>query len=496
VNPNSSLPITSYADAEAFLDGFINYEKLLGGGVVYDTKSFDLETFRSLLRELGDPHLRYSVIHVAGTKGKGSTCAFLQSILTASGVRTGLYTSPHLTHYRERIAVDGQPIPDHRFCAILSMLAQRIEARRDAAPAQGNFRTTFELLTACAFLYFAEAGVQVAVIETGLGGRLDSTNVFDEPPHVEGIALVNVITAIGPDHQAILGETIEQIAAEKAGILRTRARAVLAPQPTEWGGVVGEIVRSRAREISQSAILDADKAILCDHVSHHEQSNSGRFCLLPEHLPGWGEQLMPSSVLAQNLSQEGMELGSPLSGAHQLDNLRAALGALLALESAGGPRMPLDAVRRGVEQTCWPGRFEIVSREPLIIVDGAHCVLSSRALARTYAELFGKRPAVVVAGFMRDKEAAKMCAELRATMNIAAAIACAPPSPRAMSADQAAAIMSDALGVAVERVPQPADAVRRGLALSAGDQAVVIFGSMFLVGPAKAAVTTPPAAQP
>lgn len=482
------MRIHGYAQAEAFLNGFINYEKLLGGVVTYDTKSFDLDNFRQLLASLGDPQRRYSVIHVAGTKGKGSTCAFLHSVLRAQGIKTGLYTSPHVASYRERIAVDGQPIPEERFCQILSQLADR------AADLQGtqspNFRTVFELLTATAFVYFAEQDVQVAVIETGLGGRLDSTNVFDLPPLSPARALVNVITPIGLDHTAILGDTIDKIAGEKAGILRPHATVVLAPQPASWAQTVETVVKERIEQIGgSSSLIEAARLLQVDSLHEDAEIHPGVYGEIVGRFSfssGTASPFEPTqgSALAQALSV-GLELTSHLLGVHQLDNLRTVLSVLLALEQRTGTSFSPQKVAQGVEETRWPGRFEILCKEPLVIVDGAHCMLSAAALAKTFRQLFGDTKVVAVTGFMRDKAAQGMFHVIRESMNVVGVVACQPPSPRALEAEKTAELARSVLDVPVEVVRPPEEAFERALSLRENDQAIVAFGSMFLIAPVK-----------
>ncbi|MCX7963133.1 MAG: hypothetical protein N2644_01435, partial [Candidatus Sumerlaea chitinivorans] len=229
-------PIRTYSEAEAFLREFINYEQLAGGsgGFRYDTKAFDLERFRALLAKLGSPQFCAPVFHVAGTKGKGSTCAILAEILKAARYRVGLFTSPHIESFRERIQVNGIPISETDFCDVLDYVA-RIRLK-DSSGTEGGFRTVFELLTASAFLYFHRSACEVLVIETGLGGRLDATNVFSDPPadKQRDFALTNIITSIGLDHTEILGPTIEKIAWEKAGIIHENSLVIVAPQSCQY----------------------------------------------------------------------------------------------------------------------------------------------------------------------------------------------------------------------------------------------------------------------
>ncbi|MBX7246484.1 MAG: hypothetical protein K1X53_13385 [Candidatus Sumerlaeaceae bacterium] len=530
------MKFDSYAQAESFLGGLINYEKMLGGGhVKYDTKSFDLERFRDRLRALGDPHLRYSSIHVAGTKGKGSTCAYLESILSVSGLKVGLYTSPHIDSYCERISISGENIPESRFCDILGRLAGLMaDGNGNGSGECSTFRTVFELLTATAFVYFAEEEVDVAVVETGLGGRLDSTNVFDVPATTTGSVQVSVITAIGYDHMEILGNTIAQIASEKAGILRAHAPAILAAQPEDWLGDAEEAVRTHAAQIGLATVVNAADLIHAHPRPTFEsffdpdglgpacgfQMDSLQFEALLKNL-GIAESDLPRVPLCDALLA-GVEAHPPLQGTHQTGNLQTALAALVVFEitrtsrleaskkhavnvAAEGGDWPMhqsmdcepeppsgvagpsgsEVIRRGIAHTVWPGRFEVLSRQPLVIVDGAHCPLSTRAMAETSSALLGARQVVLVAGFMRDKDLREICGALKGRMHIARIIACEPPSPRARPASEAAATMADLLGVEAEAVPSPELAMQKAVSLLHDGQALVAFGSLYLIGPVR-----------
>jgi dihydrofolate synthase / folylpolyglutamate synthase len=471
--------ITTYAQAAEFLNSFINYERMLGTGFRYDTKTFDLTHFRGLLEDLGNPQLDYPVVHVAGTKGKGSTCAFLHSIFIAAGLRSGLYTSPHINSYCERIVVNGEPIPEAEFCRILTRLA--VLPGIEAHASHGNFRTVFEFLTAAAFLHFSTSRVDVAVIETGLGGRLDSTNVFERTTATRSPWLVSAIAAIGFDHTHILGDSIESISREKAGIIQRHSRVVLAPQNTEWADTVRQVISERMASSGAQSFTQADGLIAAEVVE--QRGNGAAGPLTTARLTLVGDA--PEGKLAAAL-RDGLTVQTHLAGRHQLDNIRTALAALLTV--AGKPKFDLapEAVVQGIERTRWPGRFEVLRSNPLVIVDGAHCGLSARALATTFAELYGERPVVLVAGFMRDKAAAEVCRALAGRINAVEAVCCAPPTPRALPAEQAAEAMASALGVPVAVAPEVHDALELALSAAGADAAVVVFGSMYLVGPAAA----------
>ncbi|MEI7632746.1 MAG: folylpolyglutamate synthase/dihydrofolate synthase family protein [bacterium] len=473
------MNITSYADAECFLNSLINYEKLSGGQIAYNTKSFDLLNFRSFMRRLGDPHLRYSVIHVAGTKGKGSVCAMLESALRECGWRTGLYSSPHINTYLERISLDGVPISEERFCGMLGGLAD-LAGKDGLDKNAANFRTVFELLTATAFVCFAEDNVEIAIVETGLGGRLDATNVFDAPPAAHHAAHVNVITAIGLDHIAILGSTIEQITREKAGIISSHAAVVLGPQARDSSEIVSGVIKQRAMRLGCPLFIAAGEKISRESLGRDARTGTdiimARAC--------FDRQITRCSTLASSLSK-GMKITLPLHGTHQIDNLQCVLGALVALETGSGRRLDADAVAKGIARTRWPGRFQIVSRDPYVIIDGAHCALSASAMAKTYKTLCGAKPVVIVAGFMRDKAVADIARAIAdEQLAIERVITCAPPSPRALDAKSAAEAMAQVIQAPMDCETNHADAINRAIHTAAVGSALLVFGSFYLVGPA------------
>lgn len=460
-----TVSIRTYDDAEEFLNSHINYERMLGESVRYDTKTFDLDNFRNLLSRLGNPHLQYPSIHVAGTKGKGSTCAYLHEVYKRTGLRVGLYTSPHLQRYTERIVVSGNEIREDAFAALLTDLANLYTGA-------GNFRTVFEYLTAAAFVHFARERVDVAIVETGLGGRLDSTNVFSTPtkPHV------NVITSIGLDHTHILGETIEEIAREKAGIIRAGSHVVLAAQPEQWADTVWREVAARSTQVN-THLFDAGELL---EASPQVPGGAMLHSRRPLQLGG---------ELARAL-EKGLRVKPKMQGQHQLVNATAAMGALVVMENARGPAVKPAVVREAIDETVWPGRFEVVLQKPVVIVDGAHCALSAEALGDTYRGAYGEKPVVLVAGFMRDKAAADMCRALRSRLKVVRAYCCAPPSPRALQPDQAAHTVATELGCPADAIRDPDRAVRSALhAAHELDAAVVVFGSMYLVHPAREAIT-------
>ena len=327
-----------------------------------------LDTIRALLGRVGDPHRRYPVVHIGGTNGKGSTAAMAASILQASGHRVGLYTSPHLIDFRERIRVNGEMIPESRVIDGVEIL--RAASVPDLSP------TFFEFTTALAFHYFAACQVDVVVLEVGLGGRFDATNVV-EP-------LATAITTIGLDHEAYLGSTIEAIAMEKAGIIKPAVPVVL--------GRIGEparrVIEARAATVG-APVFRLDRDFRCEGSSPADCRYTG-FALQAEHL------------------------SCPLQGQFQLDNLACSL-ALIELARERGVAVTETAVRAGLQQVAWEGRLEIVGQEPTVMVDGAHNPAAAAVLAEYLAGWRRARPAArvsLIVGMMRDKHPREFLAPL------------------------------------------------------------------------------------
>lgn len=482
------IKLRTYADAEAFLNGFLNYEKLLGVAPVrYGTKEFDLARFRLMLGRLGNPQRACTSFHVAGTKGKGSTSALIHSVLRAHGLRTGLFTSPHLVSYCERIVLDGEPVNERDFCALLEQLAPLAcaEPRDDDSP--HGLRTVFELLTAAAFVHFSASACDAMVIETGLGGRLDSTNVFDDPPFMEGHSHCAVITSIGYDHTAILGDTIGAIAAEKAGILQRHGAAVLGEQPEDWAEDVGDAVSATARRKGVAPPTPAAGLVRIVDVGHRMVDGRPR---LRARLASAAGAPRTASGLSAALAH-GLDVDCPLVGAHQAANIQTAVAALMATAgdsgAIGSPGVPLDPimVQEGIRSVRWPGRFEVVSTDPTVVVDGAHCPLSAAALAATFRLVYGDRPVVLVSGFLRDKAAARIASALVERLGPRIVVTCPPPCPRAADGESIARAFREGGADTVVGADGTDAALNTALASVPAGGAVVVTGSLFMVGPAR-----------
>ncbi len=359
----------TYKDALDYIYSFTDYEK--ESSYLYGPEHFDLARVEKLLAWLDSPHLHFKSIHIAGTKGKGSVAAMSESILRAAGYRTGLYTSPHLHTFRERIQVDGRLIPEETVASLTERLQPPVSRTEGI--------TTFEIITALGFLFFADQGVEVAVLEVGMGGRLDATNVVDP--------LVAVITSLSYDHTHILGETLPLIAREKAGIIKDRALVVSAPQSPEAMAVIEEVCREKDAEltvIGRDWTWEAGEANLEGQwfrVTNHESRITGH------------------------------EFWIPLLGRHQVVNATVAVAAMEKLRQRG-VNVPEVSIREGLRQVCWPGRLEILGREPFVVVDCAHNADSAGKLKAALEELFVYRHLILIFGASADKDIEGMMREL------------------------------------------------------------------------------------
>ncbi len=327
-----------------------------------------LETMSAILDQLGNPERGRRFIHVAGTNGKGSVCAMIESALRAAGVRTGLYTSPHLVRFNERIRVDGRCIKDDE----LAMLIARVEQAADDAARKpgGRHATFFELTSAICFEHFRNQDVDIAVIETGLGGRLDATNVIDP--------LVTVITSIALEHTAWLGADIPSIAREKCGIIKPGRPVITGGLPAEAMAVVREIARERGARLVEAA-------------------GSVSIQLLAQDQDG-------TKVRIESASASYGTMTIPLPGSKTLENAAIAIAALEALPPESSIEIRPDVMKKGLQQVIWPGRFQLLSHEPPVIVDGSHNPQAGRALADALAHFFPRAPIGLVFGMASDKD--------------------------------------------------------------------------------------------
>ncbi|MBC8205603.1 MAG: bifunctional folylpolyglutamate synthase/dihydrofolate synthase [Kiritimatiellales bacterium] len=391
-----------------------------------------LDVITALLEKLGNPHLGLKVIHVAGTNGKGSVCAMIESVLRASGLKTGLYTSPHLLRFNERFRISGKDIsnPDlEQLIADVEAAAQRLDTR----PA-----TFFEISTAMAFEHFKRARVQYAVIETGMGGRWDATNVVRP--------VISVITRIALDHADYLGDDIEKIAWEKAGIIKEGASVICGPMPVEAESVVYKEAAEK-----NVPILGSDEAVFFQTLEARRT-----------------DQLVDIEASGQGYRNVRL----PFGGSYQLENCGIAVAALQDLSDIEGIRLQM---KRGLEQVNWPGRFQMLSMKPIMIFDGAHNPNAAETLFRTLEEIFPKFGNGFVFGFMKDKDVAGFFEAIAPAVEKAFAVTL--PSERAMSAEQIAEL-GKAAGIDIEPVENPQVAVDW---VNAGKKRLLCFtGSLFM----------------
>lgn len=397
-----------------------------------------LERMRDFMHALGDPQEKLRYVHIAGTNGKGSACVMTQSILTAAGFRTGLYISPHLDQFNERLSIDGQMISD----ADLRRLAARVRA---AAETLGEEPTDFEMITAMAFCWFEEQHCDLVVLEVGMGGRLDATNVISSPE-------VCAIMHIGLDHTEFLGDTVEKVAAEKAGILKPGADCVLYHQ---LPGVM-DVVRKRFADVNPDA---AARLVTTE----------------------------PAAFTARARTIDGQvfdyrnrpELRIQLLGNYQMENAMAVLDIIDCLQRRGFG-ISEDAIRAGLACASWPGRFELLSQDPLLIVDGAHNPNGVEALVDTIRAYFPDQKINFVMGVMKDKDYHTM---LRLIAPYAARfITELPDAHRALRPEALKSEIREYFDGPVETADSVTAAVERAMELAEGTDAITIcFGSLYQV---------------
>lgn len=395
---------------------------------------------RELLGLLGDPQKKLKFVHIAGTNGKGSTAAMLAAVLQSAGYRTGLYTSPHLLRFHERMRVNGQEIDDGSLIALTN-------AVRAAAAQMHETPTGFEIMTAIAFLYFVQERCDIVSLEVGLGGRLDSTNSIPAPE-------VCVVTNIGLEHTAILGDTLEKIAAEKCGIIKRGASAVLFAQ-TEG---VEAVAREKCAQEGVPLTVTA-----------------------PETL-----ERISSSLDGQDFRYRGLgPFHLSLLGEYQLLNALTVIDVCLALRARGW-NIADGAIRAGLANAQWPGRLELLRRHPDFLVDGAHNPQCVDALMDSLAALYGDQKLIFLTGVLRDKDWQRM---LRRALPLSRAfVVITPPSRRALDENELAQWLR-AQGVQAVPAPDTDAGVRLALEMAGRDGAVCSWGSLYFTGEVRRTLT-------
>jgi dihydrofolate synthase / folylpolyglutamate synthase len=439
---------------------------------------FDLEHMRVLLAALGHPEQRFPSVLIAGTNGKGSTAATLASILQASGLKTGLYTSPHLVRINERVRVNGAEIGDEAFASLhgeVDRVAEKLVGRVEL-PWHPSF---FEMMTAIAFEHFAREQVDIAVLEVGMGGRLDATNVV-EPR-------VSVIADISLDHQKYLGDTLHAIAREKAGIIRSGGAVVTLPQQPDANDVIGNtILELGARAINAVPYVPPVSPGSPEYMVGGENLAEGNEELFTAQgaksaMKGRVKYISryPLQVLGEQVLVE-----SPLLGRHQLRNIALAIAAAVELKEHGFIGITARTIEKGIRETHWPGRFQVIPARagwPEIVIDAAHNPAGAWALRSALSERHEGRSLIFVFGAMRDKAISEMTEILFPLA--ARVIATRPANPRAASPEEIRQAASRT-GTEIEAVDDVRRAVERARSLASGDAVVVIAGSIYLVGEA------------
>jgi dihydrofolate synthase/folylpolyglutamate synthase len=433
----------SYQDALDFLYSFVDYET---SHQPRSPVNYDLRRMDELLERLGNPHLAARSVHIAGTKGKGSTAAMVASVLIAAGYKTGLYTSPHLIDIRERIRVDGRLISKAEIIKLVARLKPEVEAVNSRAT-YGRL-TTFEVLTALGFMYFADRRVDFQVVEVGLGGRLDATNVVRPE--------VCAISTLGLDHTDVLGDTLAQIASEKAGIIKPGIPVVSARLEAESAEVVEMFCRR-----NDDRLIKVGQDVTCS--SHGDEDG------------------FQSLEIKGRLGTYDVRL--PLRGRFQQENAALAVGVLEVLAERGYKIEP-GHIAEGLQKVRWPGRFQVIRRRPAVVVDGAHNPQAAHELRLAIEDFLAGRKAgsrVLVIGMSSDKDYKGVADELAALFD--SVIATRSRHPRALEIDVLASEFARR-GCRVETADSVAEALQRTVELAQRNSFVCTTGSLFIVGEA------------
>ncbi len=420
----------------------MNYTEALE--YIHSTKKFStkpgLRRIENLLHEFGDPHKKMRYIHVAGTNGKGSSTAMCTSVLEAAGYKTGSFISPFLERFNERMQINCEPISDERLVELVESTraaVERMVARGLAHP------TEFELVTAMAFKFWADEGCDFVALEVGMGGRLDATNVVDSPAAA-------IIGPIAFDHVHYLGESLTEIAYEKCGVIKPGSRVICyTEQPEEAAKVIRAVCAQRGAEFIRP------------HISKVE--------------------LLAESIEGSRFVYDGLELSIPLMGRHQIRNAIGVVEAMRALRTIG-VEISDETIARGLADTKWVGRLEILRREPLTIIDAAHNPNAVEALSGAIDRFLSDRKIIAVMGILADKDYAYCIPEIARRADVF--VACTPTSGRALDAEDCAAVAREhCKNVEVE--PDICAAVDRALALASPNDTALVCGSLYVIGVAK-----------
>lgn len=441
-----------YKGALAYINKFIDYER--SPDFARQARFYNLNRISLLLDLLGNPHDRLRIVHVAGSKGKGSTAALIASVLTHAGFRTGLFTSPHLITPRERCRIDDELISETDVACYIENLRPAIETVSNSEFGQVSF---FEIYTALAFTYFADKATDFAVIEVGLGGRLDATNVVSP--------VTTVITQIGLEHTNILGETYTEIAREKAEIIKQDCPVALAPQHPEARAVIEYVANERNANIVE--VKDFDRQDPDQYVPQIVRDS--------ERMP------IAQEFNVEMDTEHYTSLTLPLLGQHQYVNATTAIAAIACLRQEGF-KISKDSVYAGFKNVRWSGRIQRVMSSPIVVLDGAHSAISFTALCRAIRESFHYNQMIFVVSIMKDKDLGVIG---RIVSKIADSIIATQVSdnPRVMPAET---IKDTWLGLCnkITTCPTPDEAIARAVSNAHSTDLICVTGSLYLVGQA------------
>lgn len=454
------MHFADYKEALAYLYSFTDYER---GSKYTRDREENLGREGRLLALLDNPQEKYTTTHIAGSKGKGSTAAFIERVLRQAGVLTGIYTQPDLHTFRERMKVDGQLISEAEVVELLPRVAEAVE-QVQASQEFGPF-ISYELGTALAFLFFAHRRVQHGVIEVGLGGRLDATNVI--------VPLVSVITSISYEHTQILGDTLTKIATEKAGIIKPQGIVVTSAQSPEALLAIGEKSRQREARLLRVGSAEGDPA--------QEEVRAGQLPALSYryHLEQRNGEQQRFTVWTPEREYRGLEI--PLAGQHQLENATAAVAALEVLRARGVSWREED-LRAGLLAVRWPGRMEVVRRDPVIVVDSAHNAESMQKLLLALRESFRFQRLIVALSLLRDKDHTGI---VQALAGVDEVIITNVRNPRTTSIEDLARLFAlHAPRVKVQTVGESEQAMDLALTLAGPNDLICATGSVYFSGEA------------
>ena len=452
----------NYEAALAYIEAFIDYER--SPDFSRQARLYNLNRISLLLKRLGNPHDRLRVIHIAGSKGKGSTAALVASVLTHAGYKTGLFTSPHLITPRERCQIDNELISEDEVALYIDKIKPAIEAVSASEFGRVSF---FEIYTALAFTYFADKATDFAVIEVGLGGRLDATNVVTP--------VTTVITPIGLEHTAILGETYAEIAAEKAEIIKEGCPLALAPQHPDARAVFEKVANERKVSIVTAKIHDATHKPISGDIEQEHRISTSQLVENADGIP------IAQQFDVETDSESYPQLTIPLLGHHQFVNATTAIAAIECLKQKGYT-LPKNSIYTGFKNVQWHGRIQRIMSSPLVVLDGAHSAVSMAALCLTLQESFRYTRAIFIVSLMKDKNLKAIGDIVSKTADTVIATQVSE-NPRVMAAEA----IQEAWSGTCEKITicsSPEKAIARALASASLTDLICITGSLYLVGQA------------